>query len=177
MSKSLPCFCRQQWRQRQSRNGKWICPASFWDMVVTSSFYKQTFSFLLSLWWGLKKSFKVTCQWFPPSVATRAIWWRGQIEVTFTATFIAATAALHSDRAWARSPPQSAWQTHRKSTLEGRPGGRDRALSARRSDSRDGEVRQGRRRQEERSRRNPEGFSGATKIRRLVDLYLIKLKK
>lgn len=54
-------------------------------------------------------------------------------QVTFRAAFIAVTAALQSERAWVWSPLQSAWRTHRKTTLAGRPGGRDRALSTRMS--------------------------------------------
>lgn len=54
-------------------------------------------------------------------------------QVTFRAAFIAVTAALQRERAWVWSPLQSAWRTHRKSTLAGRPGGRDRALSTRMS--------------------------------------------
>lgn len=55
-------------------------------------------------------------------------------QVTFRAAFMAVTAALQSERARACSPLQSAWRTHRKSTLAGRPGGKDRALSTRTSE-------------------------------------------
>lgn len=56
-------------------------------------------------------------------------------QVTFRAAFIAVTAALQRERARAWSPLQSAWRTHRKSTLAGRPGAKDRALSTRMSEA------------------------------------------
>lgn len=123
ISTSLLCFCRD------TSKGNIVTTVKNW--TFSHCYYMCNCAIVCET----RQSLTILCDNLPNSRKPELLGAlrRYRIEVTFRAAFIAVTVALHSDRAWVWSPLQSAWRTHRKSTLEGKPGVRERALSTRRS--------------------------------------------